>query len=705
MSSSIKNTIIEVLKRDDRLWDKTKTEYNMVLLFDLIEKFDETLITLLYDHELIREKFFLKIKNTMIFDINKFKFFIEENKINNSYTSFENIIALSTDDELLRNNADVVLNFPFKDCILNGGQTTEEGSEEFFEFSNKNNEKKLKSNINNNSIEYSFKKSKRDEVFFNEVLAADEIDRLKDEKAFTNWKRYNSENISEVGKIKRNKNGVIDENLIIKGNNLIALYSLESQYTNQIKMIYIDPPYYFSSTTKSNDSFVYNSNFKLSTWLTFMKSRLEVAQRLLKDDGLIFISIDDGGQAYLKVLMDEIFGIDNFISTIPTIMNLKGNNDEFGFSGTHEYTLVYAKNKKNAIVKEFPLDEEELLAKWDEDEIGYYKKGATLKRTGTDAPRSKRPYAYYPILVKDDKIFSIEEEEFNKIYDAKSKEFNDKFVEDLRVKYESLGYEFIIPTISGKKTTWRWQYSKVKSESYEIIISNNGETSFYKKQRPQLDEIPTKKPKSIFYKPEYSSGNGTRQIKDYFGEKVFNNPKPLELIRDFVLLATDKDDIIMDFHAGSGTTGDAVLRLGENRKFILVEQMDYIETITVERVRKALESSNNKNSSFIYFEIAELNENAKKEIIKCNNITQLKDLFEKLYNKYFLNYNLRLSEFKNITLKDERFTKLSLNQQKSIFLRMLDLNQMYINRTEIKDKKYDIKEDDQRLINDFYNGV
>jgi adenine-specific DNA-methyltransferase len=681
-SIKYKDLITELLLQDERLWNEGKTEFNQVLLFDLLDKVDEKIIDLLLQNEEIRNKFFIKIKDVYVFKSNDFKFFMEENKINNSYTAFENIIGLSDGDRFIKNRDEVVINFPFKDCVLEGGQSTEEGEDQYYEYT----EEKTKTVNGEKVVEpagFKRKNSKRSEIFFNEVLANDELDRLRDEKAFVNWKRYTRNSEETIGQIKRNSEGLINENIIIKGNNLLALYSLESQFSNSIKMVYIDPPYYFTKKSKNNDSFVYNTNFKLSTWLTFMLNRLDVAHRLLRNDGVIFVSIDDGGQAYLKVLMDELFGSENFISTLPTIMNLKGNNDEFGFAGTHEYTLVYAKDKNSAVINEFPIDEEELLKKWDKDEIGYYKKGANLKATGVNAPRKKRPNLYYPIFItSEDEIYVTDDD----------KPLNPKD-------------KVLLPITDGKEMSWRWEKKKVRNETFNIIVSeNNGDYSIYKKQRPQLDEIPTKKPKSIFYKPEYSSGNGTRQIKDYFGEKVFNNPKPLELIRDFILLATNENDIILDFHAGSGTTGDATVRLGENRKFILIEQMDYVKDVTVERVRKALESENS-DDSFIYFELAEFNEKAKREILQCKNLQELEKLFEELYEHYFLNYNVKVEEFKNNVMKDKRFIELSLEEQQNMFLAMLDLNQMYVNKSEMEDKRYGINDEEQELIKRFYEGV
>ena len=191
-------------------------------------------------------------------------------------------------------------------------------------------------------------------------------------------------------------------------------------------MIYSDPPY----NTMNND-FIYNDNFRAdfdaiarisglidesgnksknleemerifkgtrthSAWLCFMYPRLKLARDLLKDDGVIFISIDDNEQANLKLLCDEIFGEENFVGNLPTIMNLKGNNDEFGFAGTHEYTIVFAKNKDKLKIGEFDISDDE-IEDWQFDEKGYYKQGANLKRTGQNAPREDRPNLYFPI--------------------------------------------------------------------------------------------------------------------------------------------------------------------------------------------------------------------------------------------------------------------------------------------------------------------
>lgn len=342
-------------------------------------------------------------------------------------------------------------------------------------------------------------------------------------------------------------------NLIIEGDNYHALSVLNYTHKGKIDVIYIDPPY-----NTGNRDFIYNDqyvdaedSYRHSKWLSFMNSRLILARDLLKPAGLIFISIDDNEQAHLRILCDKIFGERNFVATLPTVMNLKGNQDQFGFAGTHEYTLVYAKDKSFAKLNQFDVDEEKLMNEWKQDKYGFYKKGANLKATGINAPRGKRPNLFYPIFLNDtDGIYTTENNEPQNQEDT-----------------------IILPKTDGEEMSWRWSKSKLNGEKHNVILSKDGGISLYKKQRPQLGDIPTKKPKTLFYKPEYSSGNGTTQLKELFGHKNFDNPKPLDLIKDIIHLATDKNAVVLDFMAGSGTTGQATLKLnaedGGSRRFIL----------------------------------------------------------------------------------------------------------------------------------------
>jgi len=205
--STTRKLINKVLKADDRLWNKDKTELNQTLLLDLVENIDEKVIDLLLQEKEIRKKFFVRIKDVFVFKTNDFRFFIEENKIDNSYTDYKNRIGLTDGKKFLKDTNDVVLDFPYKDCVLEGGQSTEEGTDTYFEYSEK-------------AEQYEQKQAKRKEIFFNSVLAHDEIDRLFDHKALTGWKRFTKDGEEEVKEIKRDEDGTIKENLIIKGNNL-----------------------------------------------------------------------------------------------------------------------------------------------------------------------------------------------------------------------------------------------------------------------------------------------------------------------------------------------------------------------------------------------------------------------------------------------------------------------------------------------------
>ena len=227
-------------------------------------RLDHDLIKLLLTNTEIKATFFDEIDGYWVFNHNTFiNYITDKNFLANAYTRFRNKIGLNIEGKFLRERGEVSLVWPYKDCVLEGGQTKEA--------------------------------EKRKEIFFNEILAQDEINRMFDPKVLTNWKRHTGDGEQDVADIQRDENGTIRENLIIKGNNLIALHTLKQQFRGQVKLIYIDPPY-----NTGSDSFGYNDNFNHSSWLTFMKNRLEVAKELLTDDGVFFASCDDNEQAYLK---------------------------------------------------------------------------------------------------------------------------------------------------------------------------------------------------------------------------------------------------------------------------------------------------------------------------------------------------------------------------------------------------------------------
>lgn len=379
----------------------------------------------------------------------------------------------------------------------------------------------------------------------------------------------------EKGKeIKLDENGPV--HILIEGDNYHALSVLNYTHKNKIDVIYVDPPY-----NTGNEGFIFNDKivnkedtYRHSKWLSFISKRLKLSKSLLKESGILLISIDDNELSQLKLLCDEIFGEKNFIANLPTIMNLKGNQDQFGFAGTHEYTLVYAKNIRKAEIGTFEVGEED-IEQWEEDKYGFFKKGANLKSTGINAPREKRPNLYFPIFMtkKDDFYVTEDNKPLSK--------------DDISV----------FPITDGNEMTWRWSKNKITQEKHNIIVGkSNGRFIFYKKQRPTLGDIPTKKPKSIFYKPEYSSGNGTNLQKNIFHKKVFDNPKPIKLIKDLILLTTfRKNGIVLDFTAGSGTTAHAVLELNKRdktcRRFILCtnDENGICTEVCYPRIKKVLE--------------------------------------------------------------------------------------------------------------------
>ncbi|MFK5938855.1 MAG: site-specific DNA-methyltransferase [Sulfurimonas sp.] len=373
-----------------------------------------------------------------------------------------------------------------------------------------------------------------------------------------------------------------EDNILIEGDNYHALSVLNYTHKEKIDIIYIDPPY----NTGSKD-FVYNDRFidkqdsyRHSKWLNFMEKRLNLAKELLSKNGIIFISIDDNEVFNLKLLCDKVFSSKNFIANLPTIMNLKGNNDDFGFSGVHEYTLVYCKNKNYCDINHFNLNEDELKS-WLEDDYGLYKKADTLKRTGQDAPRASRPKGWFPVFI------SLEKSKVYVTEDNKPLNETDITLYPINSKNEEM--------------SWSWGKKKITDEYYNLIITGNSDKGFniYKKQRPQLGDIPTKKPKTIFYKPEYSNSTSTNKLKDILGKKLFNTPKPIELIKDLIFLGLKEKSIILDFFAGSGTTGQAILELNSTyntkHKFILCtnNENNICIDVTFPRVQKIIEGYKN----------------------------------------------------------------------------------------------------------------
>jgi type III restriction-modification system: methylase len=624
-----------------------KPRLKINVIKDCAERGDIKLLAPLLKNSSIKKAFFTPVLDSFVFNTVRFKEFLEYSSACNSYSKYlGQKIGLYMGDIPLIDRSEVVLNFPFKDCILEGGQRKEDGLDTYFEYDEK-------------EQRYTEKKSKRREVFYNEVLARDEIDSLFSPKAFCNAKRYESGKSSLCKKLNRDaelnkKRGLsedtITDNLIIKGNNLLALHSLKEEFTGKVKLIYIDPPY-----NTGNDSFAYNDNFNHSSWLTFMKNRLEIARELLKEDGAIFVQCDDNEQAYLKLLMDDVFGRENFISTIVWKRKRGRDNSARWFSKAHEYFLVFAKQKSILNFNLIELDEETKLQykNPDNDKRGKWRMLACWAR-GTQGG------VQYDFTTKEGHFFSERLWLFSK-ENLKKLDQEDKLV------------------IRGDNIYRKLFINEHKGQVLESIWTDAS-----------------------------NAANAADEIKSLFGSIVFSTPKPEPFMQRIIKLSTSESDIVLDYHLGSGTTAAVAHKM--NRQYIGVEQMDYINTVMVERLKKVIEGEQGGISklenwhgggSFVYMELAEKNEQAVRLISACKNGEELISIFDKLCSKYFLHYNVRIKEFRE-EVKTDRFQSLPLKEQKEMFCRMLDLNQLYINADDREDNNSGLSTNDIAITEDFY---
>ena len=365
------------------------------------------------------------------------------------------------------------------------------------------------------------------------------------------------------------------ENVFIEGENLEVLKVLQKSYYGKVKVVCIDPPY-----NTGNDSFIYPDSFKESreeyqkrvgekdeegflmkegffrknsrdsghyhsNWLSMMYPRLFLAKNLLRDDGVIFVHIDDNEVHNLRMLMNEIFGEENFIAELITVKSKNGIGDKKGFATNQDYIITYQKNDTSDFAGE-TLSQEEINDYNKEDDYGKYKIDGLLRKKGEASSRKDRPNMYYPLY------------------------FNPKTGE---VKIEdTLGFEVVYPKKEdGTDGRWVWGIENCKENTFKLFAGSKG-TIYIKNY---LTENKRKKTRSLLDKPEYLNDRATNETKEVFGFKAFSTPKPVKLISTLIENVCGNNDIILDFFGGSGTTAQAVLELnkedGGNRKFILVQ--------------------------------------------------------------------------------------------------------------------------------------
>ena len=615
-----------------------------------------------------KKAFFSPVLDSFIFNTAKFKEFLEYSSACNSYSKYlGKKIGLYMGDSSLLDRNEVVLNFPFKDCVLEGGQRKEDGLDTYYEYNDKKGE-------------YEEKQGKRREVFYNEVLAQDEIDSLFSPKAFCNAERYEKGKSEKCTKLNRDaelnkKRGLaedtITDNLIIKGNNLLALHSLKKEFAGKVKLIYIDPPY--NTRNPTADTFIYNNNFKDSTWLTFMRNRLEIGKKLLSKDGCLIIAIDENEHSYLGVLLHELFDTEYEIHNITIVHNPRGvQGTNFSYTNESAY-FVIPKGKKSIVDRKIAPDEIE----W-----------RNLRDNGGESLRTDAKNCFYPIIVKNEKIVGFGEVLLDDRKHPKQEE-------------KKAGYSYIYPIdIQGIERKWR--YARQTVEGIKDLLR-------VKKVKNHL-EIELGKNfgtfRTVWQDARYDANEyGKKLINDLVPNCPFSFPKSLWNVYDclYSVVGKDKEAIILDFFGGSGTTAHAVEELNKNdngkRQFILCEQMDYINTVTVPRVAEV--QKRNEGGSFVYLELAKKNETALEQISACKSLEELTELFDELCSKYFLHYNVRVKEFRK-EIESERFKQLNLKQQKEMFSRMLDLNQLYVNTDDRHDKNTGLTEDDIAITEDFY---
>lgn len=616
-------------------------------LSELARKYDAKLLNVLMKEEKIKNHFFSELEEgILVFKKDVFLQFLNNKEfLPDSFTAYKTKIGLGNNDGgLLSENHDIVLNFPYKDCILEGGQTKED--------------------------------AKRDEIFFNEILAPTEITRLLDDKVFTNFKRYNKDGEHEVKEIKE------DENFIIKGNNLVVLNSLKKRYKGRIKLIYIDPPY-----NTGKDSFNYNDKFNHSSWLTFMKNRLEVAWELLSDNGTIWISIDDYESHYLKVLADSLFGRENFLNEIIWQRAYAPVNLKKTFSKSHDTILVYAKN--NSTEKELNK-----LSRGSEANSRYKNPDMDPRGVWQSDNLSVGPAV-------ESNVYEIVTPSGRSVYPPDgyswrlNKERFKEFLSDNRIWFGEDGNNvprikrFLSEVKDGVVAQTVWLDTNSESDEIAKIkeITNN-------------DSIWT-------YQEVGHNQDAKKEIKNLFdGQAVFGTPKPEKLLQRIIQLGSNEGEIVLDFFMGSGTTQAVAHKM--KRQYIGIEQMEYIEPVTVERMKKVIageqggisrEQNWQGGGEFVYCELKNDAEDFKNSVIESQSTENLIELLNFAKKSSFLSYRIEPKK-----LKEKEFLELSFAEQKQLLLEIIDQNNLYVNFSDIDDEFYKIPEIEKKLNKEFYGG-
>ena len=716
MKKNFNTTLVKLLKQDSRFVDSNGELFKKVVM-DKAWKIDHSLVRLLLGHSSVKKKFFDEIAGHLVFNVNTFiEYISDKNFLDNSYTRFRNKIGLNIDGKFLKERGEVSLVWPYKDCVLEGGQTKEEEN--------------------------------RREIFFNEILAQDEIDRLTDPKVLTNFKRHTAKGKEKVTQIKRDNKGTIQENLIIKGNNLLALHTLKKQFMGKVKLIYIDPPY-----NTGNDSFKYNDSFNHSSWLTFMKNRLDVAKDLLRKDGVIFVQCDDSEQAYLKVLMDEVFGTSVFLNTISIKAKVSagasGGGEDKKIKKNIEYIHCYCKDSFTTFKDVFKETE---IAKYIESmklDGKSFKYTNVLLSTGKKEPfkdikdgAGEKIEIYKHCGVKIKTISQITNEENISLEQAYHKYFEKIFTttnaqSSIRQRvWDATGenndfYSIKYKPKSGRdKGNWIEQYY---TGNKKVLLIWFKHTAYIDVQ----GKVVKKEKYGTFWDGiDYNNLNKE-------GNTVFRSgKKPEQLLKRIIEMSTEKSDIVLDYHLGSGTTAAVAHKMG--RQYIGIEQLDYGKNDSLVRLSNVIKGDTSGISKsvdwkdggdFISCELMKYNETYMDKIQEAKSSKELIALWKDIAQNSFLNWYVNPeipeealndfilvgqsdtdseqqdfsdTELKKIKRIEKDFpaikeTTKGLEKQKRLLAELLNKNQLYVPLSEIKDQGFSVSQEDKKLNKLFFN--
>lgn len=654
-----------VLSSFTKYWEEETLLKNKVV--EDLRNYNPALLSSLLANELIKSTYSVDVSGNLIFRLDDFISMLRYKSYwKNSYTRYSNEIGLTGEGKFIKYNTDVVIDFPHKDCVLEGGMSSEE-------------------------------KDKK-EIYYHKVLAKEEIDLLTAPKVLNNVKKIDSNGDSRV------EDFFETDNLIVKGNNLIALHSIKKRFSGKVKLIYIDPPY-----NTGNDGFRYNDQFNHSTWLTFMKNRLEIAKDLLSEKGAIYISIDDNEAAYLKVLMDELFGRRNFLAQIAyerSGVSGLGQGGSF-LVNTHESILVYAKDRNTHKIYN------------DRGLVGLEKKDMTrynkyLKNSGSrkEVARFIAPATKEEVIIYQHEDYDIEtislrnfeerEEEINQIY---VENFNEIF-RNTSVQKENEFQNKILNMCGDGLFSADYKVSRGKNKGEWI-------TAYYLNQQvfAWLKDTALVEENQIYKTNKLSQfwTHGSIPKADLANEggvDLRRGKKPENLLKRIIDLETKEGDVVLDFFLGSGTTCAVAHKMGRN--FIGIEQMDYVEGTALKRLKNVIDGEQSGVSkqvdwkgggSFVYGELYSLNQLFVNSIQKAGNDTELESVINNMKKLAFFDYRVNLSRLTN---EDEEFRALSLGEKKQALIESLDANQMYLSYSEIDDAQYDISESVKRFNHSFY---